>query len=303
MKILKKLEKLTEFINKENILYNEKMSRHTTFKIGGEADVIVTPEKEEEIIDVIKYARAEGIAYHIIGNGSNLLCSDAGIQGIVIKLCKNFSDISVMGEYVSAKSGALLSKVSSVAMQHGLKNMEFASGIPGTIGGAVFMNAGAYGGEMRDIVVKVKYLDENLEYKTAEEFGFGYRSSIFQKNGGIILSVDMKLQKGNKEEIKEQMEELSRKRKEKQPVNMPSAGSAFKRPEGHFAAKLIDDCGLRGYKIGDAAVSEKHTGFVVNLGNATAEDVKNLLGNVRDIVHEKTGVLLEKEIKFIGEFK
>jgi len=301
--ILAEIKSIKEFADNDHILYDEAMSRHTTFKIGGCADAVALPESEEELIMLIKAARANKIPYCIIGNGSNLLVSDKGIRGLVIKLFKNFSDISVDGDTITAQSGALLSKVSSVAMQNSLTGMEFASGIPGTIGGAVFMNAGAYGGEMKDITVETRYLDENLEIKTVTEHGFGYRKSIFQKNSGIILSTILKLKKGNIDDIAAEMERLSAARKEKQPINMPSAGSAFKRPEGHFAAKLIDDCGLRGYKVGDAAVSEKHTGFVVNCGNATAEEVIELLDSVSDKVYEKTGVRLEREIKFIGDVK
>ena len=214
---------------------------------------------------------------------------------------KNFSEIKVDGDEIYAESGVLLSKVSSVAAASSLSGLEFASGIPGTIGGAVYMNAGAYGGEMRDVVIETEYIDKNFEIRTINEHDFSYRHSIFQENGGIILSTRLRLKKGEKESIMQKINELSEARISKQPVNMPSAGSAFKRPEGYFAAKLIDDCGLRGYKVGGAAISEKHTGFAVNVGGATCGDVKKLLENVRNIVFEKTGVYLEPEIKFIGE--
>ncbi len=263
--------------------------------------MLALPESEEEIISCLKFAREEEVPVFIFGNGSNLLVSDKGIRGLCIKLFKNFSNIEVDGDRISVQCGALLSKVSSVAAQHALSGLEFASGIPGTVGGAVYMNAGAYGGEMRDVVVETRYIDKNLGIKTTTEHGFSYRHSIFQENGAIILSTVLKLQNGDKDSIYKKMEELTAARVSKQPVNMPSAGSAFKRPEGFFAAKLIDECGLRGYSVGDAAVSEKHTGFVVNLGNASCADVKKLLEDVKNIVFEKTGVTLMPEIKFVGE--
>ena len=285
----------------ERLLENESMARHTTFKIGGNADVLALPESEEEIISLLKFSRDEKIPCFIFGNGSNLVVSDKGIRGLSIKLFKNFSDIKVEGEEIFAQSGALLSKVSSVAAANSLSGMEFASGIPGSIGGAVYMNAGAYGGEMRDVVTETRYIDKNFEIKTIKEHKFSYRHSIFQENGGIIVSTRLRLKKGIHESIMEKIAELSEARISKQPVNMASAGSAFKRPEGHFAAKLIDECALRGYRVGGAAISEKHTGFAVNLGGATCADVKKLLDNVKDIVFEKTGVKLEPEIKFVGE--
>jgi len=295
------LTKLSEVISADKLLFGEPMKKHTTFKIGGAADVMALPETEEEIVSLLKFAKEENIPCFVLGNGSNLLVSDKGIRGLVIKLFKNYAKIAVDGEEISAQSGALLSKVSAVAAKNALTGLEFASGIPGTLGGAVFMNAGAYGGEMRDVVVETTYIDKDFNIKTLNDHNFSYRHSIFQENGGIILNTRMKLNKGDAGEIAEKINQLSKQRAEKQPIDMPSAGSAFKRPEGYFAAKLIDDCGLRGYKIGGAAVSGKHTGFVVNEGGATCKDVKDLLESVKNIVFSKTGVTLEPEIKFIGE--
>ena len=230
------------------------------------------------------------------------MVSDNGIRGMVIKIFKNFSEISVDGDEITAQSGALLSKVSSVAAKNSLAGMEFASGIPGSIGGGVFMNAGAYGGEMKDIVLESRYIDDNFEIKTMTQHLFSYRHSIYQDmENAVILSVKLKLRKGNSEEINAEIARLTEARVSKQPTDMPSAGSAFKRPEGYFAAKLIDDCGLRGVSVGGAQVSEKHTGFIVNTGGATCEDIKKLIRNVRWTVFEKTGVQLTPEIKFIGE--
>jgi len=299
--ILDKIKKLTGILPEKNILFNEPMAKHTTFKTGGAADAIALPESEEEIINCLKFAKEEGIPYYVIGNGSNLLVSDKGIRGIVIKIFKNFSKIDVDNNCITAQSGALLSKVASIAAKNSLTGMEFASGIPGCIGGGVFMNAGAYGGEMRDIVVESRYIDKDFNIKVLKEHNFSYRHSIYQELDAVIVGVKLELKKGSSEEIYAEMARLSEARISKQPTDMPSAGSAFKRPEGHFAAKLIDDCGLRGYSIGGAQVSEKHTGFVVNKGGAMSSDIKKLMENVKEIVFDKTGVLLQPEIKFIGE--
>lgn len=277
------------------------MSKHTTFKIGGRADLLLAPSEEGEICEILKICRDKGINYILIGNGSNLLVSDKGIRGVVIKLGKNFSGISVDGCEINAKSGALLSSVASQAASYSLTGLEFAAGIPGTLGGAVFMNAGAYGGEMRDVVTETTYIDEDSNIKKTTEHGFSYRKSVFQTNGGIILSSKMKLEQGDKNDITAKMESLGAARREKQPLNFPSAGSAFKRPEGYFAAKLIDDAGLRGYSVGGAAVSEKHTGFIINRGGATAEDVLNLMEYVKKTVYDKFSVSLESEIRYVGE--
>ena len=283
------------------VLRNEPMSLHTTFKIGGAADFLVQPSTCDEIRGLVKLLREENIPFAVIGNGSNLLVSDNGFRGVVIKLLKNFSEIRADGETVYAQAGATLSALAAFAAERGLDGLQFASGIPGSVGGAVLMNAGAYGGQMSDVIVKTKYIDKNSEIRTAEEHGFAYRSSVFQKNGGIILETELLLRRGSKDEIYEKMRAFAEARREKQPLNYPSAGSAFKRPEGYFAAKLIDNAGLRGFSVGGAQVSEKHTGFVINRGTATEKDVSELLQKVSDTVFEKFGVRLEREIKFLGD--
>lgn len=260
---------------------------------------MLLPKSCEEIRDSIKALKENGTDYYIIGNGSNLLVSDKGYRGAVIKLSRNFSKTSVDGTDIYAEAGAMLSGVSSLAAQNSLTGLEFASGIPGSIGGAVLMNAGAYGGEMKDVIVETEYLSSDLEIKKTREHGFSYRNSIFQKNGAVVLSTRMSLKPGNRDEINAEIQRLTLQRKAKQPLSFPSAGSAFKRPEGYFAAKLIDDAGLRGYSVGGAQVSELHTGFVINKGGATAEDVKKLLDTVRDVVYEKFGVKLEREIRYL----
>ncbi len=284
------------------IIKNELMKNHTSFKIGGPADEFCEAAKTEEIIELIDYAKKKNIPYTVIGNGSNLLVSDKGIRGLVIKIVSN--SISLKKEtIIKVDSGAMLSTLSMFALKNSLKGLEFASGIPGTLGGAVFMNAGAYGSEMKNVVKNVTYL-ENGEVKVIEkeDLEFGYRKSFFTNKDVIILSAEIELEKGNYEEIKAYMDDLRKRRTEKQPLLMPSAGSTFKRPEGFFAGKLIEDAGLKGYKVGDAAVSEKHSGFVVNLGNATAKDVRRLIEDIQKTVKEKFDVELETEVKMIGEF-
>ncbi len=263
--------------------------------------MLITPKNVSEISAAVKLLKANNIPFYVIGNGSNLLVSDKGIRGVVLKLFRNFSNILVDGNTVSAQAGAPLSGVAVKAAKHCLSGLEFAAGIPGTIGGAVLMNAGAYGGEMKDVVVKTKYLDTKGDINICVDHDFSYRSSIFQKNGGIILQTEMLLSEKSKEEIYEKMESLFKARREKQPLNYPSAGSAFKRPQGSYAAKLIDDAGLRGFRIGGAQVSEKHTGFVINTGDATCSDICALLDAVHDIVFEKYGVALQREVRFLGE--
>lgn len=281
------------------LLLNVPMKNHTTFKIGGYTDFMVLPKSSEEIINILSVCKAQDIPYFIMGNGSNLLVSDEGFRGVIIKLYKNFSGVSIYGGKLTAKAGTLLSAAAAAALDAGLAGMEFAAGIPGTIGGAVLMNAGAYDGEMKDIVIETEYIDKDFKLCRTREHHFSYRSSIFQKNEGIITKTTVKLLPGNKEDIRAKMNLLAEKRRDKQPLNMPSAGSAFKRPEGSFAAKLIDDAGLRGYCIGGAQVSEKHTGFIVNKGSATAGDVLALISHIGTTVYDKFGVLLENEIKFL----
>ena len=284
---------------KSEIYKDEPLKNHTTFKIGGPADFVVMPQSTEEIVNVLSLCRKNDVPYFVLGNGSNLLADDSGYRGVIIKLAKNFSDIKVAGNFITADAGALLSAVANCAYEAGLGNMEFAAGIPGTIGGAVLMNAGAYDGEMKDIVISTEYIDENLNVQETCDHGFGYRTSRFQNMSCVITKTTVRLECREKAKIKEKMSVLAQKRREKQPLNFPSAGSAFKRPEGFFAAKLIDDAGLRGYKIGGAEVSEKHAGFIVNSGGATAADVKKLIEYVQSTVKEKFGVTLEREIKFL----
>ncbi len=298
------LELKNAFKNKfANVLFDEPMKKHTTFKIGGNADVFIIPNDSGEIIDAIKLCEEFKAPFYIIGNGSNILVGDGGINGVVIQIFKNMGNIGVNGNIIKAEGGALLSLVSRKALEEGLTGLEFASGIPGTVGGGVCMNAGAYGGEMKDIISKVVVLKngEILELSN-EESEFEYRNSCILKNGMIVLEAEMVLQKGKADEIKEKMFEFNRLRSEKQPLEFPSAGSAFKRPEGYFAGKLIMDSGLRGYSVGGASVSEKHCGFIINKGNATAKDVITLIDDVKRIVNDKFGVMLKPEIRFIGNF-
>lgn len=296
---------LCGIVGSDNTYLNEPMSRHTTFRIGGPADYYVTPHSKEEIRDVIQACRQAQIPYYILGNGSNLLVGDKGYRGAVIQIFKNFSDIQVEGLEIRAKAGALLSRIAKTAMTNGLTGMEFAAGIPGTLGGAVVMNAGAYGGEMKDILKEAVVLTENGEFLTltAEELELGYRTSVIAKKRYFVLEAKLALRKGASEEIQAIMEDLHGRRVSKQPLEYPSAGSTFKRPAGYFAGKLIMEAGLRGFSVGDAQVSEKHCGFVINKGRATAEDVRNLMDEVIRKVQEASGVTLEPEVKMLGEFK
>lgn len=282
-------------------LENEPMRLHTTFKIGGPARVLLFPETEEQITALVQCARANGVRLLTIGNGSNLLVADKGIDAAVLVMDKHFSAVTVKGDTIFAQAGASLMKVCRTALEHSLTGLEFAYGIPGSCGGAAFMNAGAYGGEMKDVLTTVRYLAAEGEVREvpAAELDLRYRHSIFEENSGCILSAQFHLQPGNAADIRAKMDELMAKRVEKQPLDKPSAGSTFKRPAGAFAAALIDQCGLRGYRHGGAAVSDKHCGFVVNLGGATCADVLALCDEVRAIVKEKTGYDLEKEIRVV----
>lgn len=279
------------------------MSDHTSFRLGGNARYFVLPSSEEETVGVVNALKDNGENFVVIGNGSNLLVSDSGFDGTVICIGKNMSNVTVEGCTITAMAGALLSRIAATAQANSLTGFEFASGIPGTLGGAVVMNAGAYGGEMKDVVTKTVYLSADGIVKTAvgDMHGFGYRKSIFTRDD-VILKSHITLTKGDGEQIKEYMRELNARRRDKQPLEYPSAGSTFKRPEGYFAAKLIDDAGLRGYSVGGAMVSEKHTGFVINYNNAKSLDVYELIKRIQQIVSDKFGVLLEPEIRFIGEF-
>ena len=280
------------------------MKKHTTFRIGGPADFLVLPQTLQEIAEVTALCRKEGQPWYVIGNGSNLLVGDKGVRGVVIQLLRNFNEIEVRGEEIHVQAGTVNAAVARQALDAGLTGFEFAAGIPGTTGGAVVMNAGAYGGEMKDILKEVTVLDEDGRVRTlaAEELELGYRTSIIARKGYIVLDICMKLEKGDPEAIRAKMDELREKRVTKQPLEYPSAGSTFKRPEGYFAGKLIMDAGLRGFSVGGAQISEKHCGFVINKGNATAEDVVNLMEETKKIVMEKFGVVLEPEVKRLGEF-
>ncbi|SHH20150.1 UDP-N-acetylmuramate dehydrogenase [Caloranaerobacter azorensis DSM 13643] len=292
-------EKFPEF----KFLIDEPMKNHTSFKIGGPADILFIPRNIEQISKVLTLCKELDIDYFIMGNGSNLLVSDKGIRGVVIKISENLSDVRVEGNKIIAQSGILLSKLSRIALKHSLTGLEFASGIPGSLGGAITMNAGAYGGEMKDIVTLVRCIGGNgeiIEF-TNEQMEFGYRSSIIDERELIVIEVEMELKKGNYEDIKSYMDELTQKRITKQPLNLPSAGSTFKRPKGYYAGKLIEDAGLKGLRFGDAQVSEKHSGFIVNLGNATCNDVLNLIKVIQKTVRDKFGVELKTEVKIIGE--
>lgn len=292
---------LTHEIPGISVFADEPMKNHTSFKIGGPADVFISPKTEDEVIAAVGFLKKEGIDYIITGNGSNLLVSDEGIRGCVLSLGKNFSYLNCIDDTIYASAGTLLSRIAALALESSLTGFEFASGIPGSLGGAIVMNAGAYGGEMKDVIVTTKYIDTDGTIKkcTRTEHEFLYRKSRFG-NGEIILSSSIKLQEGNLTEIKAVMNDLASRRKEKQPIELPSAGSTFKRPDGYFAAKLIDDAGLRGYRTGDAMVSQKHCGFVVNMGNATFKDVTNLMAHIQNVVYQRFGVNLEPEVKIVG---
>jgi len=260
--LAREIEKIA---GQENVKLDEPMKNHTSFKVGGPADILVTPVSVSQLSQILK--------------GTNLIVRDKGIRGVVVKIFDNLNQFTVKDDIITAYAGILLSRVSTIAYENGLTGLEFACGIPGTLGGAVAMNAGAYGGEMKDVVVETEYMDKDGEIRVVRDDGhqFGYRTSFIQKNSGIVIKTSMKLKKGNKEEIKALMDDLTQRRQEKQPLEMPSAGSIFKRPEGYFAGKLIEDCGLRGHRIGGAEVSQKHCGFIVNTGDAKAKDILDLI--------------------------
>lgn len=299
----KVVEYLAQKIEMCNILIDEPMKKHTTFKIGGSADIYIKPSSQGQIEYIVDYCKENQIDFMAIGKGSNLLIGDKGYRGIVIEVGKNMSNIEVDDEYIYAEAGAMLINVSYKAYKHSLKGLEFACGIPGTIGGAVVMNAGAYLGEMKQIIVDIKTLDKegNINTFTNEELKLGYRDSIIQKNKHIVIAVKLKLEKGNAQELKERRLKLTNHRKNGQPLDMPSAGSVFKRPEGYYTGKLIEEAGLKGYTIGGAQVSRKHANFIVNIGNATAKDVVDLVEYIQNVIYEKNHVNLETEVKLIGE--
>ena len=297
-------QKFIEIFGNNRVLFDEPMSQHTTFRIGGPADVFVMPENYEQIREVLRLCKEEKLPFFVLGNGSNLLVSDSGYRGVIIQMDRNMEEIRLDGEEIHACAGALLSSVAVAARNASLTGFEFAGGIPGTIGGAAVMNAGAYGGELKDVLKEVTVMTRAGEILTipADKLEMGYRTSIIKTAGYLVLEAVISLKKGDEEKIRAVMKELSERRTEKQPLDYPSAGSTFKRPEGYFAGKLIMDSGLRGYRVGGAQVSEKHCGFVINAGGATAEDVRSLMDHVIRVVREKYGVTLEPEVKFLGDF-
>ncbi|EOU2032808.1 UDP-N-acetylmuramate dehydrogenase [Clostridium perfringens] len=294
-------ELLGEFYNEEDITVDSPMSEHIYFRVGGPADILVTPVNEEQVVNTLKLCREYNVPYFILGNGSNILVKDGGISGVVIKFNK-LNKITTEGNCVTAQSGALLKDVSKAALENNLRGFEFACGIPGSIGGAVFMNAGAYDGEMAHVIKSARVIDENCNIKnlTKEELELGYRSSIVMKKGYVVIEATVELESGEYASIKDKIDDLTNRRESKQPLEYPSAGSTFKRPEGYFAGKLIQDSGLKGFSIGGAAVSEKHSGFVINKGGATAKDVLDVIAHVQKTVKENFDVELHTEVRIIG---
>ena len=295
-------ERLKQAVGAGIFLTDEPMSRHTTFRTGGPADIYIEPSGVEELKQVLDICREENVAYTIIGNGSNLLVGDGGYRGVLISFGKPFAQVTIEGAQVRTGAGALLSAVAKQVLNASLTGFEFAAGIPGTVGGAAVMNAGAYGGELKDVLESVRVMTPDGEVKElkTEELDLGYRHSCIPERGYIVLSARIRLEKGDPEAIRVRMDELAAKRREKQPLEYPSAGSTFKRPEGYFAGKLIEDAGLRGYQEGGAQVSEKHCGFVINRDHATASDIAGLCGTVQKRVYEQFGVKLETEVKMLG---
>ncbi len=299
------LNELKKIFLEKQIKQKESMSKHTSLQIGGDADYMVLPYSIDEIKRVVLLCKSHNMPFYIMGNGSNLLVSDLGYQGLIVKLSGGFSDIEISEDgIVRAQAGVLMSKLSNVIARYELTGFEFGAGIPGTLGGAVTMNAGAYGGEIKQVLLSATIIDREGEIQTLDNDALllGYRSSILQKKDLCLLEATMKFGKGDKQEILDRIHELNSLRQEKQPLDMHSAGSTFKRPDGYFAGKLICDSGLKGYQIGGAAVSEKHCGFLVNKENATAKDFMTLIKEVIRIVNEKYGVILEPEVKFLGTF-
>ena len=297
-------ERLKQAVGAGIFLTDEPMSRHTTFRTGGPADIYIEPSGVEELKQVLDICREENVAYTIIGNGSNLLVGDGGYRGVLISFGKPFAQVTIEGAQVRTGAGILLSAVAKQVLNASLTGFEFAAGIPGTIGGAVVMNAGAYGGELCQVLREATVLTPEGEVKTlpAEELELGYRTSCVQKNGYIVLEAVLQLQPGNADDIRAVMDALASKRREKQPLEYPSAGSTFKRPEDHFAGRLIQDAGLRGFRVGGAQVSEKHCGFVINRDHATSADILSLCRQVQEKVKAQFGVELELEVKLLGEF-
>ena len=295
---------LINCIDKERVLLDEPMKQHTTFRVGGNADYFVIPQSAEEVKNIVALCKEADMPYYILGNGSNLLVGDKGYRGVIIQIYKEMNHIRIEDDKVFAQAGALLSRVGTATLEAELTGFEFAAGIPGTVGGAVVMNAGAYGGDMKDIIASATVLtqDGDIIAINKEDLELGYRTSVIAKKGYVVLEAEYQLQKGDKEAIRARMDELKVQRVTKQPLEYPSAGSTFKRPEGYFAGKLIQDAGLRGFQVGGAEVSEKHCGFVINKDQATAADIQELMRQVSDKVMQEFGVKLEPEVKTLGEF-
>ena len=297
------MEHLKQQLEEAAIPYScgEPLARHTSFQIGGPAALFCTPHTTQQLIQALELCRAEGVRTYILGNGSNLLFSDKGFDGVVLCTRSIQPEIQVEGDRIIAGAGMSLQQVCEEAARHGLTGLEFAYGIPGSLGGAVYMNAGAYGGETRDVLLEVEFVDEAGQVRSlpVDQLELGYRTSVFARTGWCVLRATLQLAEGDREQIQAKMDNLMNRRREKQPLEYPSAGSAFKRPEGAFAGSLIEQCGLRGYRVGDAAISEKHCGFIVNLGHASCADVLELARQVRDRVHQQTGFVLEKEIRVV----
>jgi UDP-N-acetylmuramate dehydrogenase len=294
--------KLYSIMKQEDVAIDEPMKKHTSFKVGGTADILVTPQSYQQVVDVIKLCNENQVPYYIVGKGSNLIVKDGGFRGIIIKLTK-LDNIRVESDTIIVQCGADLSKVSEAALEGRLAGFEFACGIPGTVGGAVTMNAGAYDGEIKNVIQSALVVDKqgNLIDLNKEELELGYRMSAVQRHGYTVLEVTFKLKPGEYESIKARIDELTKKREDKQPLEYPSAGSTFKRPEGHFTGKLIEECSLKGYNIGGAQISEKHAGFIINKGDATAADILNLIAHIQGTVKGRFGVELHPEVRIIGE--
>ena len=297
-------EYISQYVDPQDILKNEPMSRHTTFCVGGEAEAFLRIRNKEQLEKLIPYFKLTELPYFVIGNGSNLLVGDKGYRGIILYLGDGMDQIQVDGNRLTIQAGCLMSRIAREAYEHALTGFEFASGIPGSIGGGVVMNAGAYDGELGQIVTRVWVMNEEGEILVLnnQDMEFGYRTSVIKKHPFIVVQVEMELQPGNQEEIAAKMTELNRRRRDKQPLQYPSAGSTFKRPQGYFAGKLIMDAGLRGYSIGGACVSEKHCGFIINKNHASAADVAEVICEVQERVKEKFGVTLETEVILLGDF-
>lgn len=299
---MQKLAQALRAMAPDRLLENEPMSKHTTFRVGGPADLLFQPANADEMIAALQLAREAGVPVQLVGNGSNLIVRDGGLRGLTILLGEHYADIRVEGKRIYAQAGATLVRVAAAAQEAGLTGLEFSSGIPGTLGGGCAMNAGAYGGQLSDVLVSADVLlNGKVHTLSLAEMEMGYRTTRPLREGGVILSACFELQEDDKEAIHARMKDLNARRRDKQPLNLPSAGSTFKRPEGYFAGALIEGCGLKGCTIGGAQVSEKHAGFVVNIGDATAKDILALIAHVQAVVKKETGVDLEPEVKIMGE--